>query len=393
MRIVLLLERHNMDKIRLESLIKKFLSSELSLKEEKDLIKIMTEKPNSEYQELFEEIYNKYKIEKELSEVQKQKIWSGISVGIGNNSKNWKNIFQRVAAILTLFLSVGGIYIFIFYSNLNGDPVNYSQNSITRKKLPVSIFSDNLFFGNGIELTEATLKQFGINIQNSDSIVFIDKRKDFLSLFPLNFTIKSNSSQVLSVFLSDSSKVWLNSNSSLILPNTFEKNNREVYLKGEAYFEIEHLKNKPFKVFAGDLTTEVLGTHFIVNSQSMKNTEIILLEGSVSVSNKTKKTIMSPGEIAIGNDFQIIKRESETLDLLAWKDGYFKFDNANIVEIMNQIEDWYDVKYIKIQTTNDERFSGTFKRSDQLEILLNNLEEVSNIRFRIKEGGIHVEKK
>ncbi|WP_099366050.1 FecR family protein [Sphingobacterium sp. 1.A.4] len=382
-----------MDKIRLESLIKKFLSSELSLKEEKDLIKIMTEKPNSEYQELFEEIYNKYKIEKELSEVQKQKIWSGISVGIGNNSKNWKNIFQRVAAILTLFLSVGGIYIFIFYSNLNGDPVNYSQNSITRKKLPVSIFSDNLFFGNGIELTEATLKQFGINIQNSDSIVFIDKRKDFLSLFPLNFTIKSNSSQVLSVFLSDSSKVWLNSNSSLILPNTFEKNNREVYLKGEAYFEIEHLKNKPFKVFAGDLTTEVLGTHFIVNSQSMKNTEIILLEGSVSVSNKTKKTIMSPGEIAIGNDFQIIKRESETLDLLAWKDGYFKFDNANIVEIMNQIEDWYDVKYIKIQTTNDERFSGTFKRSDQLEILLNNLEEVSNIRFRIKEGGIHVEKK
>ncbi len=393
MRIVLLLERHNMDKLRLESLIKKFLSSELSLKEEKDLIKIMTEKPNSEYQELFEEIYNKYKIETELSEVQKQKIWSGISVGIGNNSKNWKNIFQRVAAILTLFLSVGGIYIFIFYSNLNGDPVNYSQNSITRKKLPVSIFSDNLFFGNGIELTEATLKQFGINIQNSDSIVFIDKRKDFLSLFPLNFTIKSNSSQVLSVFLSDSSKVWLNSNSSLILPNTFEKNNREVYLKGEAYFEIEHLKNKPFKVFAGDLTTEVLGTHFIVNSQSMKNTEIILLEGSVSVSNKTKKTIMSPGEIAIGNDFQIIKRESETLDLLAWKDGYFKFDNANIVEIMNQIEDWYDVKYIKIQTTNDERFSGTFKRSDQLEILLNNLEEVSNIRFRIKEGGIHVEKK
>ena len=86
------------------------------------------------------------------------------------------------------------------------------------------------------------------------------------------------------VILADGTKVWLNSASSLSYPTTFTGKNRQVLLKGEAYFEVAEDKNKPFKVSVADVQVEVLGTHFDVMAYEDENAiKTALLAGAVRV--------------------------------------------------------------------------------------------------------------
>ena len=80
--------------------------------------------------------------------------------------------------------------------------------------------------------------------------------------------------------------MWLNAGTEFRYPVSFTENRREVYLSGEAYFEVRQDKNKPFVVWTGEVQIEVLGTAFNVNSYNSDRVEAVLVEGSVNVSNE-----------------------------------------------------------------------------------------------------------
>ncbi len=110
------------------------------------------------------------------------------------------------------------------------------------------------------------------------------------------------------LILSDGTKVWLNAASSIRYPVVFKGNERRVELTGEAYFEVAHNKEKPFRVVSNGQTVEVLGTHFNINAYSNENTvRTTLLEGSVRVSTGSKNQLIKPGEqVQLKNgDFQV----------------------------------------------------------------------------------------
>lgn len=186
--------------------------------------------------------------------------------------------------------------------------------------------------------------------------------------------------------LADGSKVWLNSASSLRFPVIFTNNAREVELKGEAYFEVSRDVHKKFTVRSGNQSVEVLGTHFNINAYSDEPAiTTTLIEGQVRVIelNTKESQILKPGEQSRVDRNIRIQRPVDTQINLAWKEGYFYFENARIEIVMRQLGRWYGVTARYEGVLPEHHFAGAISTSLTLLEVLEILEK-SNIHFRLE---------
>jgi len=194
------------------------------------------------------------------------------------------------------------------------------------------------------------------------------------------------------IVLGDGTKVYLNAVSSIKYPTQFSGDKRIVELEGEAYFEVAKNRKKPFIVKSGDQTVEVLGTHFSVHNYNDESViKTTLLEGSVAISHKNKKVILKPGQQSnVSNSFDNIQvKEVDTEVAIAWKNGRFKFDNADLKSVMQQLERWYGVNVVYKGNVSDVRFNGgTFMNKNLSEVL--KVLELSHIKFKIEGKTIIV---
>jgi len=189
-----------------------------------------------------------------------------------------------------------------------------------------------------------------------------------------------------SLLLSDGTRVWLNAASSLRFPAVFKGSERKVQLNGEAYFEVAKNKKMPFKVEVNDNTIEVLGTHFNImayNNESAMSTT--LLEGSVKVYNKANSALIKPNQQAnlnkSNNKLQVM--DVDASDAIAWKNGYFLFEDENIESIMRKLSRWYniDVEY-KGAVTKDALW-GNVSRFKNISEVLKTLELTKTVHFKL----------
>ncbi|MBF4470861.1 FecR family protein [Flavobacterium sp. HJJ] len=194
------------------------------------------------------------------------------------------------------------------------------------------------------------------------------------------------------IILADGTKVYLNTVSSIKYPTQFNGDKRIVELEGEAYFEVAKNKNKPFIVKSGNQSIEVLGTHFNVHAYNNEAvTKTTLLEGSVAVAYKNQKAVLKPGEQSnVSDNFnKIAIRKVDTEAAIAWKNGRFKFDNADLKTVMKQLERWYGIKVEYRGDVSDVRFNGgTFMNKNLSEVL--KVLELSNIKFKVEGKTIIV---
>lgn len=196
------------------------------------------------------------------------------------------------------------------------------------------------------------------------------------------------------VILPDGSKVWLNAASSLTFPTAFTGNERKVILKGEGYFEIKPLPtanegNMPFKVQVNKLIINVLGTGFNVMAyQDENNMTTTLINGSVKLEFEHKQTLLKPGQQSLINningDMQV--SVADTAEVLAWKEGFFRFNNTDLKSIMRQISRWYNVDIHYADDVSDRTFTGMMPRTVSLSHILEVL-TLSNVHFKV-EGDI-----
>ena len=191
------------------------------------------------------------------------------------------------------------------------------------------------------------------------------------------------------ITLMDGTKVWLNAESTLEYPETFEgKPNREVYLKGEAYFEVTKDAEHPFRVKTDALETLVLGTSFNVRAYSENDTQITLVKGSVKVSDKHQsELLLQPGE---HTDEKLNRTQVEKVeDYHSWSKGIFYFDNTELVEIMRELGRWYN---INIVFTNKEimydRLHFQADRKGTLENALELLNTMQKVNARIEKDKV-----
>ena len=198
------------------------------------------------------------------------------------------------------------------------------------------------------------------------------------------------------LILSDGTKVWLNSQSTLKYPAVFSKDKRIVQLTGEAYFEVTHRSTQPFEVVAADQTITVLGTSFNV-SHYPEDQEIVstLVEGKVRIDTRAgSKTTLSPGEQSVYNkeSNEITRQKVNVEKYIAWKNGLFYFENESLERIMKILSRWYGVKVVYTNPAQkQERFTGTLKRYNTFENVIDLIEMTQDVKFEIKENVVIIE--
>lgn len=195
------------------------------------------------------------------------------------------------------------------------------------------------------------------------------------------------------IVLSDGTKVWLNSATSLRFPVTFTGAQRNVELNGEAYFEVAKNKDKPFIVQANGTTTQVLGTHFNVNAYN-DNPQVTttLLEGSVRLQKGRATAMLIPGEqgTVLNTGISIVVKKADIEGTMAWKNGYFIFHDENIMNIMKQVSRWYDVDVEYKGDVKDREFGGTVSRYKNITELLNNMELTQAIHYKLDGRRLYI---
>lgn len=149
--------------------------------------------------------------------------------------------------------------------------------------------------------------------------------------------------------LSDGTLVWLNDGTTFRYPEQFAGNNREVYVDGEAYFEVKSDSNNPFIVDNPMMTTVVTGTHFNLNAYVADNFfEATLLEGKVSLKKNNQALSMNPGE-QIQFDTQlknIVQKNVDPQNAIAWINGQIIFKDEKLGTAIKKLGRWFNVDII-----------------------------------------------
>lgn len=187
--------------------------------------------------------------------------------------------------------------------------------------------------------------------------------------------------------LSDGTKVWLNSDSQLKYPVQFNGDMREVYLKGEAYFEVAHNARKTFIVSTSKGDIRVLGTSFNVRDYRDENKVVTTLEaGQVRYISPGRGEIdLIPGYmLEDGAGSPLIPRKVNTEEYTGWKDGKYIFDDVSVEEIMTTLARWYDVTVVyENNLVRKLHFTGDLERYATINTILNFMETGGDVRFRI----------
>ena len=153
------------------------------------------------------------------------------------------------------------------------------------------------------------------------------------------------------VTLEDGTEVWLNADSRLRYPETFEGGERRVEVSGEAYFKVAKNAEKPFYVVSGGQEVRVYGTEFNVHAYDDEPTIFTtLVEGSISlrpVSGNKSELMLTPGKQALFNkgDASATVRKVDTEVVTSWLNGIFVFEDQSLEQIMRTLSRWYDFEY------------------------------------------------
>jgi ferric-dicitrate binding protein FerR (iron transport regulator) len=352
----------------------------------------------------------------------KKRIFSQINHNISEpltSSNNFKTWFSAAAAIIIAIISFS-----LFFSSESKEKHQYISEKVLSelktdsplKRVPPSpnvekkeslIVNDIeagenkaiLTLGDGSRIILDDAKNGILANQGGNSVLkaaegeivysFINEIKDPLTedqQVPVIYnTIETPKGGKFQIVLPDGSKVWLNAASSLRFPTVFNGSKRQVELKGEAYFEVSHDKSKIFEVNTRNQVVQVLGTHFNINAYLDEPTvNTTLLQGSVRVSDLRTNIsqLLKPGEQSqLSEQIDVINLK-DTNEAVAWKEGYFQFDEADIKTVMRQIERWYDVSVIYEGDLPNYRFGGEIERNLSLLQVLKVLEK-TKVHFRL----------
>jgi ferric-dicitrate binding protein FerR (iron transport regulator) len=244
---------------------------------------------------------------------------------------------------------------------------------------------------NGIKVTKAANGQLVYTITRRENLPGASSSTD-LDAFNTIETPKGGQYQVV---LPDGSKVWLNAYTSLKFPVSFNnQKERRVELSGEAYFEVAHNKDLPFRVVTARQTVEVLGTHFDVNAYADDAiTKTTLLQGLVRITAASRSAILNPGQQAKLTGTLDVS-EVNTAEAIAWKNGYFNFDDEKLENIMRSVSRWYNVDVVfEDQSLKKETFGAVTTRFANITTLLKMMEQTGDARFNIQGTTITVSKK
>lgn len=289
-----------------------------------------------------------------LTEEEKIYLFSGVLKQIEEKQKTRKAkvisiSVLRYAAVALLFFTIGAM---LFYKKDRFNPQFIGQKTAE----PILLGTAKLIRANGEDIylnqEKSVLKyqQDGKLVVNNDTIrPDASKKAKHMAMNQLIIPYGKTSE----VTLPDGTKVLLNAGSRLIYPEIFEGNTREVFLMGEAFFDVTHDRQHPFVVQTDDYRVKVLGTKFNISAYPTDNIfETVLAEGKVSMEKNDAglfdKTIdLEPGQLA---SFDRSTKETsisniDTDNYILWTEGLLKFESTDLSRITKRLERFYNISF------------------------------------------------
>ncbi len=301
--------------------------------------------------------------------------------------------FRYAAAVIVIMCGVGTYLLF----QKNNKPAMLTTTQKVIDKVDVAPGRDGavLTLADGTKMVLDSMGNGIIANQNGTQVVLEDGQLAYdptagkAAETVMYNTMSTPKGRQFKVTLPDGTRVWLNSASSIRYPTVFVGKERKVDIAGEVYFEVAQNIKMPFKVKVKDKAEIlVLGTNFNINAyENESSIKTTLLKGSVKVNTNINAYTLSPGQQAqvTANDKVSIVENADIAKVMAWKNGYFNFNDADLYEVMRQLERWYDIQVVYAKPLRAVEFSGELQRSLSLSQVLEALQHM-NIKFKIEES-------
>ena len=298
----------------------------------------------------------------------------------------------RVAAVALPF-----VIALVLYVGLNREEEQMVRPSLASNILPgtskaVLTLANGQMIPLGKEATDSTIITDGTQISASGSGVTYASGVESESVVYNKLEIPRGGEFCLT--LSDGTRVWLNSETSIQYPVAFGAKERRVFVQGEAYFEVAKDANKPFTVQFMSSSVTVLGTSFNIRAYpEEKRSQTTLAEGSVRIYSPGSSMLLKPGEQAEVSALsgEMVKQEVEVKNFTSWKDGRFVFEQQPLEYIMRPLERWYDIRVIfKDEGAKRISLSGNMKRYGDFSQVMKMLQMTGDVRFELHGNDVYI---
>ena len=298
----------------------------------------------------------------------------------------------RVAAVALPFVMA-----VVLYVGLNREEEQTLRPSLASNILPgtskaVLTLANGQMIPLGKETTDSTIITDGTQISASGSgITYADGGESEAVVYN-KLDIPRGGEFCLT--LSDGTRVWLNSETSIQYPVVFGTKERRVFIPGEAYFEVAKDAKKPFTVQFMSSSVTVLGTSFNIRAYpEEKQSQTTLAEGSVRIYSPGSSMLLKPGEQAEVKALsgEMVKKEVEVKTFTSWKDGRFVFEQEPLENIMRTLERWYDIRVIfRDEGAKRISLSGNLKRYGDFSQVMNMLQITGDVRFELHGNDVYI---
>ena len=389
-------------------LIEKYLDGEITQEEKMVLDTWISE--SSENKALFEQLttreslrtlmkqYEQAQQRKDEAKIRAHQMTFGAAAVVLPMSSVLKRLSVAAAAILVI--ATGAYLLFHHKGNQEIVKKDEKKTPVTNDVLPGSYKARlTLADGSTIVLDSAAqgqlTKQGNTGVLNKEGGLVYERAMQRTKEVLYN-TLSTAKGEIYSLQLSDGTRIWLNSASSVRYPVVFNGQERAIEIEGEVYVEVAKLgSHKPFVATTNGMQVKVLGTHFNINAYPDEaQIRTTLLEGSVQVTapGGGKSGIMKPGQQSAvsrtGNKLEI-NDDADVEQAVAWKNGYFQFNGEDLQTVMRQLERWYDVQVVYESSIPEKHFGGKIPRNANASEVLKVL-ELSDVHFRIQGKKIIV---
>ncbi len=339
----------------------------------------------------------------ERKDVDVEKGWSKVRTELKKKSRRIVlEKFSRIAAVIIIPLLIAGIAYFYFDKQVDRNKSNQFQYT----QIKPGSSKATLILGNGrsMLLDSANIMTVtevdGTAIEKKKGEISYQKSEELSSQELVYNTINVPVGGEYRLILSDGTKVYLNSMTTLKYPVQFGQGKREVELAGEAYFDVEKDAAKPFVVHTKDTKVQVLGTSFNVNAyENSKNTVTTLVEGIVKLSharNGEYEQILKPNEQAVMDNLsgEIELHNVDVTNYTSWKDGKLVFYDMRLDDIMALLTRWYsaEVFYMNPDVKNI-RFSGSLDKYDEIGKFIDIIKASQKVNVEVHDDTILFSKK
>lgn len=299
--------------------------------------------------------------------------------------------YLKYAAFLFVLLAITGITTYILLTYQGNTGILESN----RTQQAILILDDGTNITLNQSASTSRLLQTSVSANETDSgIVYGQKPADGQLRYNTLVTPRGGE---YTVILSDGTKVHLNSSSELKYPVVFSPSNREVFLKGEAYFTVSQDKERPFIVHTEDLKIRQYGTSFNINSYDPETVRVVLVKGSIGISipESEKEQLVEPAQLAEFHkkENKLTIKDVDIASYVSWHEGQLVFDDMPLHDIAVTLSNWYDVDIIiSDPQLQNLHFTGSVNRSEPVKDILDAIQQAVEVKIAIKDQSIYISK-